>query len=167
MPKYFAAPGSPFNDDDAAEIGPELARLAESGASSPEEIVAYAKTNDTPLRKHLHLDRPLEEVADAWFRRRARKVAGSIMVRVRVGDGYRDVRAFHSVTVAVAPRSEDDAPVRPRYVTVAQVKGDQAMTEQVVERARRELEAWRDRYETYGEYFGSIFDAIEALDIAA
>ena len=159
MPRYYAAPGSPFTDDDAAEIGPELERLAQRGASSPDEIVAYAKATETPLRKHLHLDRPMEDVADAWYRNRARKVAGSIMVRVKVGDGYREMRAFHSVAVQVAEGGRETRGVR--YVTVAQVRNDDDLSAQVIERAQRELIAWRERYEMYSDYFGPVFAAID------
>lgn len=166
MPKYFAAPGSPFSDEDAEEIGPELERLALAGASSPKDIVAYASANETPLRRHLHMDRPLEQVAEAWYRFRARRVAGSIMVRVRTGDGYRTVRAFHSVTVSVAPKESGGEPVRSRYVTVSQVRDSAAMSEQVVERARRELEAWGERYADYRDVFGPVYSAIEAVRAA-
>ena len=160
MPKYMARAGSPFSDSDAAEIGPELERLAHEGASSVEDIVAYARSTDTPLRRHLGMERPLEELAEAYYRQRARLMAGSIVIRVRTESGYRDVRAFHSVTVSVA---DTEPPVRSRYVTVAQVRGNAAMAEQVVERARRELEAWRQRYGDYVEVFGGVFDAIEHM----
>lgn len=148
MPKYFAAAGSPFTDIDAEEIGPELEALAQSGASAPAEIVEYAKVNDTPLRRHLHMDRPVEDVADAWYRRRARLAASSIMVRVRTDDGYRSVRAFHSVTVAVTDK-DGGGDVKRRYVTIQQVRECEPMSEQVLSDALDRLSRFHSRYETY------------------
>jgi len=151
MRKFFAAPGSPFTDEDAERLGPELVALAEAGVSSSEEIVAYAKGTDTPLREALHLDRPMEEAADAWYRFRARKVAGAIMVKVQAVDGsYRKVRAFHSVTVTRAPSGNSgEAETTRRYVTIDQVQASRAMSDQVVADALERLGRWRDRYEAY------------------
>lgn len=162
MPSYFAAPSSPFSDDDAKVIGPELANLAEIGASSPDEIVRYAEGGDSALRTYLHMDRPLEEVARSHYRYRARQMANSIMCRVRVADGYREVRAFHSIHVSV--ESDDkDAPVKRRYVTIQQVRESPAMAGQVVEQAKRELLAWERRYATYSDVFGPVLDAIASV----
>lgn len=169
MPRYFPAPGTPFSQGDAEEIGPELARLAQSGASTPADIVAYAERADTPLRKHLHMDRPLAEVAHNWYRRRARKLASSIMVTIKVGDRLRDVRAFHSVTVATVGHDEDDPePPKRRYVTVQQVRDTPAMAGQVLDDALSKLQAWEARYELYREAFtearpemADVFDAID------
>lgn len=174
MPRYFAAPGSPFTDDDAQEIGPELAALAESGASSPRDIVEYARKNDTPLRRHLHMDRPVDEVAEAWYRRRARKVASSILVTVRTGSGYANVRAFHSVRVSM---TEDEEQERPRferkYVTIRQARASEELAEQVLADALSRLVDWRDRYATYREVFThavpgleDVFEAVEAVEAA-
>lgn len=164
MPKYFAAPGTPFSDKDAQEIGPELQRLAEEGASSVEEIVEYARTAETPLRRHLHMDRPLEEVADAWYRFRARKVAGSIMVRVKTASGgFRDVRAFHSVTVTVAEPEGDRTPVKQRYMTLNQVRDNKILSEQVVAEALERLEAFRERYEGYRDVLSAAHPVLRTV----
>lgn len=149
MREFFAAEGSPFTDDDAATLGPELVGLAEKGASSPAEIVEYARVHETPLYEALEMDRPLEDVAEKWYRQRARQVASSIMVRVQTTDGsYRRVRAFHSVVVTSSTEESPEATKRV-YATIDQVRDSGAMSEQVLDDALRRLEAWRDRYEDY------------------
>lgn len=152
MSEFFADPGSPFSDEDARELGPELVKLAERGASAPDEIVAYAKANDTPLETALHLDKPLEEVAEKWYRQRARQVASSIMVRVQTQDGgYRKVRAFHSVEVTTGRTENGDQPPerKRQYVTIDQVRDSEALSGQVLKDALNRLNAWRKRFEDY------------------
>jgi hypothetical protein len=167
MPRYLALPGSPFSDADAAIIGPELERLALSGASSPDEIVAYAEGCDTPLRTYLHMDKPLEEVAASWYRQRARAMAGAILVKIKTKKGYRTVRAFHSIVVTV---EVPEVSTKRRYVTIQQVRSSEAMASQVLADALEALERWRSRYEVYREVFteshpplGEIFRALEEL----
>jgi hypothetical protein len=160
VPSYFAVPGSPFKDDDAAALGPELQHLAESGAGSVEEIVEFARSNPaSALHAHLELDRPIDEVAEKWYKHRARVCACSIMVNVYANGQRHAVRAFHNVTILQA---DTDRPAR-QYVTVDMVRGNDYLSAQVIERARRELEAWTERYAEYEEVFGPVFAAIRAV----
>lgn len=148
--KFFAADGAPFSDSDAQSLGPELVSLAERGASAPADIVEYARREDTPLYEALHMDKPLDEVAEKWYRRRARQVASSIMVKVQTSDGdYREVRAFHSVTVTTSEGEGGSAPVKRVYASIDQVQESEAMASQVIDDALRRLERWKDRYEDY------------------
>lgn len=171
MAKYFAADGTPFTDEDAQKLGPELVELAQRGASSPREIVEYARTHDTPLHEALEMDKPLEEVAEKWYRRRARKVAKSIMVKVQSRDGdYREVRAFHSVTVTDSSSDGDSADrdsVKRVYATIDQVRESSAMSEQVLDDAIRRLEAWRNRYQDYRDVLLKQHPELEAVFQAA
>lgn len=167
MPRYFALEGSPFSDRDAEVIGPELEELALSGASSPAEIVAYAEQHDTPLREYLDMNRPVHEVAAAWYRRMARKMAAAIYVKVKTADGYRSVRAFHSVVVTVEGAPQ---PTKRRYVTITQVRRSEAMASQVLEDSLEALERWRTRYEVYREVLtashpalAGVFGALDSL----
>lgn len=161
MAKYFAAPGTPFSDEDAEEIGPELAALAESGASSPVEIVEYARANETPLRRHLQMDRPLDEVAESWYRNRARQMAGAILVNVQTASGRRAVRAFHSVTVAtVTPAG---GAIRRQYVTIQQVRDSEPLAEQVLSEALARLREFQVRYEVYREVLVKAVPALAAV----
>lgn len=163
MPKYFAAPGSPFNEEQAEAIGPELEQLAESGAGSVVEIIEYARRNPgSALYGQLQMDRPVEESAEKWYAERARLCARSIMVNV-VDNGQRHaVRAFYSVTVET---DEPDSIGRStsRYVTVSMVRNDADLSAQVIERARRELDSWTERYTEYRNVFGPVFKAIASL----
>lgn len=168
MREFFARPGSPFSDDDARELGPELVRLAEKGASSPEEIVAYARAEDTPLYGALEMDRPVEEVAEKWYRQRARQVASSIMVKVQTRTGeYRRVRAFHSVTVTRSSPDEESEAVKRQYVTIDQVRDSEALSSQVLNDALRRLAAWRERYEDYRDVLIRSHPELEAVFEAA
>ncbi len=149
MPRYFAAPGSPFSDEDAAEIGPELQMLAESGCGSPSDIVEYAKRSETPLRRHLHLDRPLEDIAESWYKHRAGVCARSILLEVVV-DGHRQaVRAFHSVTVVTFDPIEDREPIKRTYVTLEMARQSEAIASQIVDDACRRLRTWARLHGVY------------------
>lgn len=161
MPSYFATPGSPFNDEDARALGPELQRLAESGVASVKGIVEYARSDpSSSLYEHLELHRPVEVVAEKWYRRRARLCAASIMVNVYADGERRAIRAFHHVSIV---QHGSPGPARGRrYVTVQMVRDDADLSEQVVERARRELDSWTRRYAEYRHIFGPVFEAVEA-----
>lgn len=169
MPKYFAAPNTPFTDDDAETLGPWLADLAEKGHGTPEAIVLAARQEGSPAHGYFEWDDPT--AAEQYRKQQARRMARSIMVRVRVADGtYRDVRALHSVKVNVV-QEEDEQPEKPRrvYVTTNQARESEEFGEQIIEDAYRRLMAWQDRYEKYREVFpafddrfGPVLDAIEA-----
>lgn len=168
MSRYFAAPGSPFNDKDAATIGPILTRLAQSGASRPADIVEFARAKKTPLRRYLDMERPVQEAAERWYRHRARIIASSIMVEVATAEGKQRVRAFHSVVVNVAPREGDERPPPTRrYVTIQQVSESPPMAEQVLADALERLEEWTSRYRLYREVFAEIRPEVEDVFAAA
>lgn len=147
--QFFAREGAPFSDEDARELGPELASLAERGASSPADIVEYARGGGTPLYEALEMDKPLAEIAEKHYRQQARKVASAIMVRVQTTEGdYREVRAFHSVTVT-AEEAEESSPTKQVYASIDQIQRSEAMASQVLDDALKRLVAWKERYGDY------------------
>lgn len=168
MMRYFADPGSPFNDKDAEQLGPWLTDLAESGHGTPEAIVLAARQPDSPAHDYFQWNDPT--AADLYRRTQARRMARSILCRVRVADGtYRDVRAFYSVKVEVADRDHGQPKMTRVYVTKNQARDSEEFGRQIIEDARQRLVAWRDRYEKYREVFpsfdeefGPVMDVIEA-----
>lgn len=168
--KFFAAKGAPFSDDEAEKLGPELVSLAKRGASSPEDIVEYARGGGTPLYEALQMDKPVREVAEKFYKQQARKVANSILCRVQTKDGgYRQVRAFHSVTVTTS--EGDPAPAKQIYASIDQVQESEAMAGQVLEDALERLRSWEERYSDYRDVLTrhhpeleGVFETLEAID---
>lgn len=164
MPAYFAREGSRFTDEDAALIGPELERLASAGHSSTKDILEEGRDPGSPL--HPFFEWRDEEAAEAHRRQQAREIAGSILVRVKVRNGYRTIRAFQSVVVATEERT---VPSR-QYVHVNTVRESPPMAAQVVDdvasmlqRAAKKYDLYREAFPVLESRFGPVFEMIESL----
>jgi hypothetical protein len=154
---YGWRPGSrPPRGLAAQNAGEELARIRLAhGALTAEAIVAEARAENAPLHEAFEWRDGL--AAAAWRGHQARElVRAVVLVRVEERPIDPPVRALVSVTRGEA---------RPEYVPVEEAFRDEFLRRQVLKRARRELEAWRARYENLEE-LARVIDAIDGLDAA-
>lgn len=158
-PEWRAAHGSPFSAADMRVIGPVLQQMSEQpDGLTPERLLNAARATTHPLHRFFEWND--REAAESWRLEQARKIIRSVVIEFRRPDdesgAVREVRAFHVVTRQPAPARETDPEPEPQrvYVDVARVANDADMANQVIERARRELLAVRDKYNFYRELPG-------------
>lgn len=158
--RYAAAPGAPYNDDEAQIVGQELERINRSGQSlTPENVVESATSPDSPLHRFFTWDDAL--AAYAWRKQEARLVVNHLMVVVSHGDEPVAVRAHFSVTQA--EHGNDEEPAQ-EYVSVRAVMGDKAMRSQLKRQAIREFQSLSRKYQNLGfDEFQAVYQAVDAL----
>ena len=153
MTTYRAHRGAAFSHADAQQIGEAVERIGDE--VTPDDVVEAARNTSSPLHRLFEWDDTLAAVR--WRRQEARSVLNHLSVVVKMPDGNLEpIKAFHSVDV----QTDDDTMAR-RYVHVSIVKERPDFADDVVDRARGELESWRNRYRGYREFFGSVFSAID------
>lgn len=159
--EYKARKGSRFSDADAAVIGPELDRtFGPEAPRTPEGVVRKAQSARSKLHPYFTWDD--DEAGRAWRLQEARLMLNSLEILV-IGDGQepRRTRAMHHVVV-------NEETHESAYVVADIVFANSAYSEQVVDKARRELEGWTHRFEEYAELGGAIplvRKAVEALAV--
>jgi hypothetical protein len=159
LTEYIAATGGPYTDKQAAVIGPELERLADTGHSTAKDILEAAR----PKRSKLHpfFDWDDEAAAEKWRLHSARVMAANIHIRVVGADGdERTTRAFHPVRVT---ENEEDGKQRP-YTSIAAIMADPDLSGQLLDRAKRDLGTFRRKYAVLSELQG-VFAAIDELSL--
>ena len=159
---YKAAPGASFGDDAAVKYGKFLERKAGLGKRlvPPEKIVDLAEPEDSPIHEEFTWD---DSVAAHEQRlAQARKLVSHIVYVVGHDDeGKEQVsRAFLNVTV----RNGDE---QRGYVSDKVIWAEPKLAEQVIKSALRELQGWRDRYESYSELATAIAKVDEVLEEVA
>jgi len=137
---------------DAQKVGERLEWLEKrhNGLLSAEAVLNDAKKKTSPLNKAFEWDDT--EAAQQYRLEQARALMRMITVEIRQvkTKTHKPVRAYVNVR-----RADDKG-----YAPVAQVMNDTELREQVLQRAWRELQNWRDRYREYEELI-EIFTAIE------
>jgi hypothetical protein len=134
----------------------ERIRIANNGRLAQEDVVANAKSKASPL----HAAFEWNDKAAAHQHRLSQ--AGYLIRKLDVvqvaadNDEGKPIRAFVNVT-----RDEDRS-----FTSIAHAMSDDELREQVLARARKELEDWRQRYNDLVE-FSAVFAAIEQMDEAA
>lgn len=123
----------------------------QTGEITPRIVVDDAENPRSPLHPCFEWDD--EKAADGYRLAQARKLIGSIVV-AQFEDQFidRETRAFVHVTVGETPRYEP--------VEIAMVS--EAMRDEVLSRAKREIKLWRARYAAYEE-FADLVCQIDAL----
>lgn len=118
----------------------EIERIAETyGALKPEYVVEESKPEDAPL--HDEFEWNDVRAAELYRIEQARHIIRSLVV---VHDENKEpVRAY----VLVTPKDNDTT-----YMRVDAALSDTEYREQVLERAQKELESWRKRYEALLDY---------------
>lgn len=157
--QYRAAPGARFGHEDAARYGRFLERKAGLGENlvPPERIIELAQPDDSPLHDQFTWDD--SHAAHRWRIVEARTLVSHLVYAKEVDGEEVMVRAFHNVTIRNGHRQRG-------YVSDRVVWKRPDLAEQVVTKAIRELEGWRDRYRAYSELAGVVAKVEEVLDEA-
>ena len=160
--EFIAGKGSPFTDDEVNEsIGPALERhIAKYGTIDKHILLEEVEADpEHPLRRHI-------EWNDAKAAKRYRLIQISKIIRfvrfqVEVGGKVITPRVFENVVI------KDELPsVAPgrAYVHTSTVMKHSTLSNQILERAAKELRQWKERYDIHARYVGEfkyIFDAID------
>lgn len=133
---------------DVAGAELERIRTKANGRLTPEGIVASARRPTSPLHPHFEWDDA--KAASAHRITQAGYLIRSIEVLDAVEGQKKPIRAFVSVV-----RDEDRS-----YVSTAHALSDSDLRRQVVDRAWRDLEAWRERHAELIE-FAAVFTAMD------
>jgi hypothetical protein len=138
---------------DAGVAGREMEKIKtrNGGKLTPDILLAEAAAPKSPLRKHFEWNDA--RAAHAFRLEQAGYMIRSIEVYVPMRPKGEEVamRAYVSVTSDEEDRS---------YISIVDALSDPGTRAQVVSRARRELEAWRDRYAELSE-FAAVFAAMK------
>jgi hypothetical protein len=156
MNKYQAAKGAMFNDEQAQKIGERLEVLAEENGGKVTYEVALndAKFKRSPMYDLVEWD---DEIASNKYRAwQVRQIMSHIEIVVPTNGDERPIKAFHNVTVT---NLEDGISER-AYMPVMNVLSDAEYHQQIIEKALRELDGWRERYKEYQE-LKKIFKVID------
>lgn len=133
----------------------ERIRVSNNGRLAQEDVVAAAKRKTSPLHSAFEWD----DKAAAHQHRLSQ--AGYLIRKLDVvtvandDEQSKPIRAFVNVT-----RDDDRS-----FTSIAHAMSDDELREQVIARARKELEDWQSRYDDLIE-FSSVFAAIEQLKAA-
>lgn len=137
--QYLPRPGYGFSKKDAEIIGPELTRLADTGQSSPKEIVEAARPDDAPLHRYFEWNDAV--AAEAHRRFQARQMSRGIIVVVPTSKGAVEVPAFYSVAT-----DEDEERA---YLPVQSVLEDPDLVRRQLLRFQRDITRIRDEYAVF------------------
>ena len=145
QPKVRFAPveGSKLTKAQAERYGLEIQRLNEQGVQTPKGIVEAARSPRSPLHDHFTWDK--DKAHEKLLVLEARYLLRSIVVIPVIHGSATPMRAFLQVKVG---EGAERASV---YLPTASVGADTALRQQVIERALREAQQWRERYEQYAE----------------
>jgi len=146
---YELKDGAPISGN-AQAIGEELKRIEnEHGKAEPEVVVAVAEDPDNPLHDYFTWDDA--EAARKQRLSEARRLTRSVVVKeVDGNEPDNPTRAFVHV-------SDDDGK---GYQSTTVAMRDQDKREQILERARRDLKRFRERY-GHLEEFAELIDLID------
>lgn len=156
----------------AAACGEVLQSLDGERRLTPANVVAVARPVESPLHGGFEWDDSAAAdwactrfprwacrvVAEAYRLDRARYILRSIVV-VRDADNPKSaIRAFVTVTGDETPADKPQT----IYMSIEAALADPVKRDEIVSRARRELDEWRDRYKQIRE-FSDVFAAIDRV----
>lgn len=154
--KFVAVKGSRLNNEQAQIIGEELELIKQNnGQLTPEAIVRQAKAKKSRLHGFFDWD---DKTAAGQYRiSQARYLLRSIEVHyVAEKSEPKSIKAFYSVT------NKTDKKEERIYVSLGDMVKNKDYRQQVIERARREMVNWANRYRQYQE-LSPVVAAIDKL----
>lgn len=157
MKKYVAAAGSRLSNEQAQTYGEHIDKLIEqhNGEITPEQVVEDAQNPESPLHEHFVWD---DQHAAQLHRIAEARILLAHINAVIVTDGNEnEVRAYHNVIVR-----HDTVSLRV-YTPVLHTFSTPELADQIVQKARRELEAWTRRWEQYAQLSKELSIVKEAL----
>lgn len=135
----------------ANSVGLELERIREDhGELTPNVVVEEASAPGSPL--HCYFEWDDTAAADEYRKHQARNLICSVVVTYRKGNNKREVRGFLSLENGENPGRA--------YHPVEEAMTSAAMRARLVDRALRDAELWKMRYDRLVE-LAEIFEAIE------
>jgi len=139
---------------DAQKAGTELERIRvqHNGQLTPDNIVRAAKRKASPIHSVFEWDD--KRAADAHRKDQAKFLIRSIVV---VEDDVLEIK--EPVRAFVSVRVED----KPHYTSIATAMSDEELRQQVLQKAFRELSAWRRTYEDLHE-LSVVHEAIREVE---
>lgn len=161
---YRPVAGASYGIEAAQRIGAELEELGLTSEVTPAAIVAKAQDPGTELHRHFEWNDAT--AADKYRQHQARQIVNHLAIVIQAPDGSaREVKAFHSVTFAAT----ETEPHREAYVHIDIIRTTPDMGAQTLARAKRDLEAWRRRYEELRGLLEleEVFSALDKLTEAA
>lgn len=153
--RYRAASGARLTHQQAQVVGETLESLGDE--FTPADVLKVAKAKKSPLHTFFEWDDT--EAAKEHRLEQARGLVRSVRVVITTPNGMDETRAFHSV------RIHEEEPHR-AYAPTTRILSDAALSDQVIERARSELIAWKRKYESYSDIFGPVIQAIGTVEKA-
>jgi len=157
MTDYYAANGAQFSKEKAQVYGAFLSVLHRDNARlTPPLVVEKAKDEDSPIHECFEWEDG--KAAYSYRLWQARNLINHITIRIETEDGNEEgaeVRAFHHITISM----EDSAK---SYVPLSMVIESEDYTNQIIQRALREVQNWRMKYNQYKQ-LKPIYDAIEKV----
>lgn len=151
MKKYLWREGAPFHKKDTQRIGEFIDTFS---VKTPKNILNRSNNRNSPLYKYIEWD---DSKAGYLYRlQQVKNIVNHILIRISSDDRKIPMRAFISVT--------SDAIKGCQYVTLDTLASNEVLRKQVMDRAYRELESWRDRYEQYKELKKATLYIKKALD---
>ena len=139
-------------------IGDEIERLRtrSGGLLTAKHILKAAKAKRSPLHPHFEWD-------DTAAAEKYRQAQASYLLRVVVVAAAEDEEPFKPVRAFVTVGDDDEA--QPRTFThIRAAMRDDGLREQVLARARKEVRAWRQRYDGFRE-FSELFAVIDEVAV--
>jgi len=154
MMVYQIKPGARLNGD-AQKIGEKIEeiRLKAGGYLRPEKIVAEARRRSSPLHGCFEWDD--SKAAEAHRLDTARYILRVIVVRIESADPPVETRAF----VVVDQKDEAQS-----FTSIEFAMSRPEHREQILARAKAELDQWRKRYQDLNE-LSAVFEAIDAVSV--
>ena len=141
----------------AQDFGEAVESLGKNAGT--QQIVDAARPDDSPIHRAFEWDDAV--AAEAHRRSQARNHVHHLAIVVDTGTGgTKKINAFHSIKVVSGPSSLDSH----RYMAVDDALSDPSSREQIIDNARRELMAWRSKYDDLCDVFGQVFDAISDVE---
>ncbi len=126
-------------DAQAAGDAIEALRVRSGGQVTPAQVVAAARSKRSVLHDAFEWD---DTAAAASYREhQARQLIGALVIIEVPAETRREMRAFVSIRDGQGPG----------YTSLGVAMSDAELRAQVVARALRELQNWRERYQGYAE----------------
>jgi hypothetical protein len=147
--------GSFISESEAQLYGERLFILQEKneGKLNAKIVVEDAKNPRSPLHKYFNWDNG--DAANKWREHQARILIGSIHIVVK--ETGEQVRAFQHLTIKVNDRNES------QYIDTVRVLSEPELRKQMLERALKEFNSLRRKYQQYKE-LAEIFIAIDRAE---
>lgn len=153
-PNYTVRQGAQFDEETADEF---IKLLSEhDGPIKKDQLLALASKQPKSSLAYKYFDWDNKSAANKHRLSQAQHVLTHIMIIP--GHDEKPVRAYYNVQVITAPDRKERA-----YVPLEIVQNTDYLREQVIEQAISEINAWKERYETYKRIFGPVFQAINKV----